>query len=84
MRYEEILKKKMDIVARESYFRKEARAEARAQGMAEGKLEGKLEGERNKTIEKKMLAVGQDVQFISVITGLSVEDIQNLRSGIEI
>ncbi|MDJ1305567.1 MAG: hypothetical protein MRQ09_04975 [Candidatus Midichloria sp.] len=70
----------MDIAARESYVRKEASAEARAQGM----VEGKLEGERDKTIEiaKKMLAAGQDAQFISVITGLSIEDIQKLRSEI--
>ena len=43
--------------------------------------EGKLEGikERNYTIAKDMKSKNMDINLISEITGLSVEEIRNLR-----
>jgi predicted transposase/invertase (TIGR01784 family) len=47
----------------------------------EGKIEGKIEGARLKVIEvaKKLIKKGLDDEFISEATGLSVEEVNDLR-----
>ena len=52
--------------------REEGRAEGRAEGLAEGHYEEKL------SIARKLLVNGQSAAFIAEITGLSIEEIQNL------
>ena len=89
MYYNEIAKKKMDIAARESYVKNEARAEARAEALAEGKAEGRAEGKaegieegaRLARIEmaKTLLKFGFDNQQILNMTGLSKEELASLQ-----
>ena len=47
----------------------------------EGRAEGKTEGinERNFEIAKNMLSKAMEVELISEITGLSIEEIKNLK-----
>ena len=49
-------------------------------GIREGKLEGKLEGikEWNYTIAKDMKNKNMDINLISEITGLTIEEIEKL------
>jgi predicted transposase/invertase (TIGR01784 family) len=49
-----------------------------AKGFAEGEAKGREE--EKKEIARTMLAKGMDVETISSITGLSIEDIESLRS----
>ena len=51
------------------------------EGKIEGLKEGKIEGEKNKAIEiaKNMLSKGLDVNLISELSGLSAEEIKNLK-----
>ena len=64
---------------------KEGIEKGKLEGIKEGKLEGikegKLEGikERNYTIAKNLKKSGLDTKFISEITGLSIEEVRNLR-----
>lgn len=58
----------------------EGRAEGRAQGRAEGRAEGRAQGVAD--VAKKMLAAGMDVQMISSVTGLSVQEIEAIRESI--
>ncbi len=57
-----------------------AKEMAEAKGKAKGKAEGIVEGEKQKTIEivKNSLSLRLDVETISKLTGLSVEEIKNL------
>lgn len=48
-----------------------------SQGKAEGFSQGKIENK--KEIAKKMLSKAMEVEFISEITGLSIEEIKNLK-----
>ena len=50
------------------------------EGFEEGIKEGKLEGEKNKTISmaKTMKLKNMDINLISEITGLSIEEIEKL------
>ena len=63
---------------REAELRLEA---AIKQGKKEGREEGKKEGrdEETQEITKKLLKKGMDVKSISEITGISEEEINNLR-----
>lgn len=62
--YEAAEKSAKDARAREAYVQQEARAE--------GRMEQRLE------IAKKMLDKGQDIELISELTGLSVDEIRNM------
>ena len=57
-----------------------ARMEGHAEGKAEGRAEGKAEGraEEKSDIACKMMKCGMDLEQISQITGLSLEQIKNL------
>ena len=58
----------------------DARKEGRQEGRQEGKQEGKVEGEKSKQIEiaKKSLNENIDIETISKITGLSIDEINKL------
>ncbi|GHT02177.1 hypothetical protein AGMMS50276_31860 [Synergistales bacterium] len=70
--------------ARELYAMDEmARIEgALKKGRLEGHREGHLEGHREKSIEvaRSMLADAMSVDLVSKFTGLSVEELDNLRT----
>jgi len=55
---------------------------AHAEGKVEGKIEGKIEGEKAKAIEvaKKSLSENIDVKTIALITGLSIKEIEALKT----
>ena len=58
----------------------EGKAEGIAQGKAEGIAQGKAEGieENKKEIAKKLFESGQTKEFISAITGLSLDELDNI------
>ena len=53
---------------------------AREEGLEEGLVKGKAEGieERNIAIAKKLFESGQTKEFISSITGLSLDELNNI------
>ncbi len=51
------------------------------QGKLKGKLEGKLEGIQEVAV--KMLREGADIAFITKVTDLSVEDIEQLKASLD-
>ena len=55
----------------------EGRKEGKAEGISEGISEGKIENK--KEIAKNMLSKAMEVELISEITGLSIEEIKNLK-----
>ena len=59
---------------------KSAREEGLEEGLAKGKAEGKAEGiqENKKEIAKKLFQCGQTKEFISSITGLSLDELNNI------
>ena len=59
---------------------KTAREEGIEEGLTKGKAEGKAEGieERNIAIAKKLFERGQTKEFISSITGLSLDELNNI------
>ena len=59
---------------------KTAREEGLAEGIEEGIAKGIQEGENAKAISiaKKLFASGQTKEFISSITGLSLEELNNI------
>ena len=66
----------------EAFIRDQIRAYAMADGRKEGRKEGREEGALNKQKEivKNLLKEGVDIKIISTSTGLSVEEIEKLRS----
>ena len=58
----------------------QGKAEGIAQGKAEGIAQGKAEGieENKKEIAKKLFESGQTKEFISAITGLSLDELDNI------
>ena len=77
-----------DLRNQMAYARKEAiaeglaegRAEGRAEGLAEGRAEGRAEGltEATMQIAKNMRSMELDVEVISKVTGLPVDEIEKL------
>ena len=59
---------------------KSAREEGLEEGLVKGKAEGKAEGiqENKKEIAKKLFQSGQTKEFINSITGLSLEELNNI------
>jgi predicted transposase/invertase (TIGR01784 family) len=62
--------------------RQEAIEEGRAEGHAEGRAEGRAEGlsEARAEVAREMLSDGVPVEKISKYTGLSIEDVEALKS----
>ena len=58
-------------------------AEAKAEGRAEGREEGRAEGERRTQIEtaKRMLEDDFSTELIAKFTGLSIDEIENLKAA---
>ena len=63
--------------------RAEGRAEGLAKGRAEGLVKGRAEGEMNKGLEiaRQMKVEGLPVEMIARCTGLSIEQIKDLKPG---
>ena len=61
--------------------RAEGREEGRAEGRAEGREEGRAEGEKKAKIEsaKRFLSMGLSVEQVAAGTGVSLEEIKNLK-----
>ena len=61
-------------------IRKEMREEGRAEGRAEGVAEGRVQGAKNtqKEIARKMLNKGMDINSISELSGLTIEEINGI------
>ena len=59
---------------------KSAREEGLEEGLVKGKAEGIQEGQINEklAIAKKLFESGQNKEFISSITGLSLEELNNI------
>ena len=59
----------------------EGRAEGMAEGMEKGMVKGKAEGEKEakETIAANLLSLGVSVETIVQASGLSEEEIENLR-----
>ena len=59
------------------------REEGLAEGRAEGRAEGLAEGELSKSLDvaRQMKAEGLPVEMIARCTGLSIEQIEDLKSG---
>ena len=58
-------------------YKNEAREEGRAEGIAEGIAEGRIEESKN--IALKMINENISMSMISKCTGLSLEEIKNLK-----
>ena len=61
--------------------REEGREEGHKEGKEEGLKEGRAEGARQKSfdIAKRMLENGIDIETISVLTGLTAEEVSRLK-----
>ena len=65
-----------DILAQKDFAVKEALAKGRTEGLAEGEAKGRTEGKRETA--KKLLSLGDPIEKISIVTGLSHKEIQCL------
>ena len=76
--YEESLKNLRDL----GNVLDTAKEEGRKEGLKEGRREGLKEGEKRKSIEiaRKLLASGLPEEFIAGSTGLTMEEIRELKS----
>ena len=70
------------VILRDNIYteREEGRLEGRAEGLEEGRLEGRLEGaeEKNRDNARSMKALGVSPDIINQVTGLSLEEIEDL------
>ena len=80
--YEESLKNLRDLGNVLDTAKEEGRKEGLKEGRKEGLEEGLKEGEKRKSIEiaRKLLASGLPEEFIAGSTGLTINEIQNLKS----
>lgn len=80
--YEQETKRIMDNQAAEDYMLKQAKSEGVAEGKAEGMVEGKAEGKAEEKIKiaKSLLLQNIDINTISTATGLSAQQISELKS----
>jgi len=76
-KYEESLKDHWDQYSILETAKNEAKLEGKIEGKEEGKLEGKIE------IAINLIKEGNDNHFISKITGLSIQKIEELRQGLK-
>ncbi len=88
LRYEGLSEKEKKMYARfqenrriEMSVQYTAKIEAKEEGKREGKIEGKWEGKQEKAIEiaKRMIKRGIETAIIAEDTGLSIEQIEQLR-----
>jgi len=67
-----------DYIALKEYDEINAIQTAEKKGLAKGKREGKIEGKRE--VAEKLLLAKADIELIILSTGLSKEDIENLKN----
>ena len=74
--------KEQDVINQLYYAKEKGLAEGRKEGREEGLAEGKEEGKMEERLEiaKKMLEMGLSVEQITETTGLSEEEILELKS----
>lgn len=79
--YEDSVNAYRDIVNAIRTAEKKKFAEGHAEGMAEGMAKGKAEGEKEakEKIAASLLSLGVPLETIMQASGLSEEDIKNLR-----
>lgn len=80
LKYDVGLKKYRDTLSVLEGANQDGLAEGRALGLAEGRAEDIAKGVQNEKAEtvKRLLAIGVDIQTISVATGLSVDEVWEL------
>jgi predicted transposase/invertase (TIGR01784 family) len=80
--YDQEIKRIMDNRAAEDYKLEQAKAEGIEEGLEKGKVEGLAKGktEERITIARNLLAQNIDINIISSVTGLSVKEIEKLKS----
>ncbi len=62
----------------EAKGRAEGREEGRSEGLAEGLIEGENKGKRETA--KNLLSLGDSVEKIAIVTGLSAQEIRELNA----
>lgn len=76
LRYDVGLKKYRDTLSVLEGAKQDGLAEGRAKGLEEGRTEG-IQSEKAETA-KRLLAIGMDVNTITIATGLSAKDIETI------
>ena len=62
--------------------RDEGRAEGRAEGLVQGRAEGLAEGIAK--VRRKLIASGMDNGMISSLTGLSLQEVDEIRKSVKV
>ena len=77
----ELYELRLKAIRDEMNIRYSGYVDGMADGMAEGEAKGRAEGknERNIEIAKNMLKENVNIQFISKMTGLNLEEIEKLK-----
>lgn len=80
IKYRKSLNDYEDVKRMQSYYFEQGEEKGFAKGEAKGKAEGKAEGaaEAKRKMVLSMLEKGLDIKFISEVTGLSENEIQNI------
>jgi len=84
--YQQNLKARLDYINVMRYAKKVAReeglAEGREEGLEKGREEGRAEGEKEKAkeIAKNLLLSGVEINTIVKVTGLTIQEIEELKS----
>ena len=80
--YDEDIKNMRDIYATRKFDEKRGMEKGMAKGRAEGLAEGRAEGELSKglTVARNLLAIGMSWPQIMQITGLTEEQLRQLKS----
>ena len=78
LKYDVGLKKYRDTLSVLEGAKQDGLAEGRAKGLEEGRAEGRTEGIQSEKAEtaKRLLAIGMDINTITIATGLSAKDIE--------
>ena len=84
MKYDVGLKKYRDTLSVLEGAKQDGLAEGRTQGLAEGRTqglaEGRAEGMKDEKADtaRRLMAIGADINTISIATGLSVDEVKSL------
>ena len=80
VKYRKSLNDYEDVKRMQSYYFEQGEEKGFAKGEAKGKAEGKAEGAAEAKLKMvlSMLEKGLDIKFISEVTGLSENEIQNI------
>ena len=80
MSYDDKMQRLQELREAAIYEENTAKSTSFRAGLEQGKAEGKIDGKREKQIEiaKKMKKEGLEIELISKMTELSIEEIKNL------